>query len=269
VLDIKYKESDRYLTKEGTRPNSVGLVFLSYRGMTTDSKGNPYPLGTPDVRDGQQVVVGTKALTLAGRHGSWRNDLRAYYYFRDQTQPITQPLLLPVSILAQLELDQLVWLSLDDHIRRSYLISKVQAQSPGIDGKVSVRLDVLSLPSGIELGGDQDAPVVWVEFIYGPETIVSNPLREYTVLSVKFWSDKAKTQPAIVTNLPINLRFKKSHLNTSGAVLDYLEYGQTYQGNGVSTVLETAFLFNYRETATQYYNSIISIDPGEGYSILP
>ena len=113
TLDTAYNLSERYLTKENKRPNTVGLCFLSYRGMTLDSKNNPYPLATPDVRDGQQNVVGSQALTLSGRYGAWRNYLQAYYYFRDQTQPITQPLLMPVSVLAGLQLHRSVSLSLE------------------------------------------------------------------------------------------------------------------------------------------------------------
>ncbi|WP_461044293.1 hypothetical protein, partial [Spirosoma harenae] len=55
TLDANYKLSSRYLSKEGKRPNNVGLCLIAYRGMTQDSAGNAYPLATPDVRNGQQL----------------------------------------------------------------------------------------------------------------------------------------------------------------------------------------------------------------------
>ncbi|MCX6216507.1 hypothetical protein [Spirosoma sp.] len=277
TLDPTYSASSRYLSKEGKRPNSVGIRFLSYRGMTTDSKGNSYPLASPDVYDGQQVARSSQALTMGGRAGSWRNYLRAYYYFRDQTQRVTQPLLMPVDVLASLQLHRMIWLTLEDQIRRSYLILKLRADSPNEDGKVTVRLEALTLPSGIEQVADPADPIVWVEFIFGPGTYLSNPIRQYAVLTVKTWVDAAKSAPALVTNLPINIRFQRSHLDTRGGtngndrLVDYLEYVKTYMANGSTTVLETAFLGQYIDPLDRnyrYYNYDFALDPGEGYKIL-
>lgn len=277
VLDPAYKESSRYLSKTGKRPSSIGIRFLSYRGMTTDSKNNPYPLGTPDIFDGMQQAIGKQALSLGGRAGGWRAYLWAYYYFRDQTQKITQPLLLPVDLLSSLQLHRLVSLSLEDQIRRSYLILKLQADSPGADGLCPVRLEALSLPSGIEQAAFTDLPIVWVEFTFGPVTTTSQPIRQHVVLTVTTWVDQAKTNPALVTNLPINIRFKRTHYDThpddagNTQIVDYLEYVQTYLANGASTVLETAFLGNYPDSLDshyRYYTFDMDLDVGEGYKII-
>lgn len=284
VLEPKFKLSDRYLNQDGNRPNGIGLKLLSYRGMSQDSVGNAYPLATPDVRDGRQVIVGTDSLTLGGRNGAWRRYLRAYYYFRDQTQLISQPLLLPVSILSALRLDRTVQLSLEDHIRRSYLISKLQAEAPGIDGKAIVRLEVLSLPSGIEQAGDVDDPLVWVELIqvsagtgsYENRDKGTNGGYAANSLTVKMWADANRSQPAIVTNLPVAVRVKRTYRTIAGTVYGppptpYLEFLNTYLANGATTLVEPKFLIDQyllTNTTADNYAQTASLDPGEGYTIL-
>lgn len=277
TLDPAYKQSSRYLSKEGKRPNAIGIKFLSYRGMTTDSKNNPYPLATPDIYDGQQAIAGQQALKMEGRAGSWRNFLRAYFYFRDQTQKISQPLLLPADVFSGLKLHRLIWLSLEDQIRRSYLIQKIQSDMPGPDGLVPVKLDALTLPSGIEQPQETDEPLVWVEFIFGPVTTSSQPVRQLVVLTVKTWVDAQKSSPALVTGLRVNLRFQRSHYDThpdaagNEQLLDYLEYVEAYPVNGAVTVLETAFVGSYQDPQDihyKYYTHNINLDPGEGYQIL-
>ncbi|GAB4042162.1 hypothetical protein [Spirosoma litoris] len=278
ILDPKYNQSERYLTKEGKRPNSVGIRFLSYRGMSVDSSGRPYPLATPDVRGGAQTVIGSEALTLTGRYGAWRKYLRAYFYFRDQTQRITQKLLMPVATLASLQLHRLVSLSLDDQVRRSYAISKLQAEAPGLDGKVLVKLEVLTLPSGIEINPDVDDPLVWVELTVVRSGLISsggfNPILTKTAsLSVTCWQDQAKTTPALVTNLPVVIRQKKTWTN---ATSPYQETPVTYLANGAQTVLESALLV-YESTpggpavgtaTPTEFTLVVSLDPSDGYLIL-
>jgi hypothetical protein len=273
VLDPNYKPSNRYLTKNGKRPNDIGLKFLYYRGMTTDSAGNPYPLGTPDDRDGRQVVVGS-ALTLDGQNGAWRSYLSEYYYFRDQTQRITQRLRLPVSVLAGLQLHRAVSLSIEDRIRRSYLISKIRAQAPGRDGIVDVQLEVLTLPSGIEKSPITDAPRVWVEFLPGAQVFnTGGGFQGYTELTVKTWQDANRSKPAIVTNLLINIRMKRRHESTvqTPALLDYQEYIVGYYANGSTSVIDPALHTSYPDgtgITTQFTYIVASIDPGDGYNIL-
>ena len=280
VLDKNYKLSDRYLTKEGNRPNGIGIKFLSYRGMTLDSGNHPYPLGTPDIRDGKQVAVGSEALVLPGHNGAWQTYLRAYYYFRDQTQRVTQPLLLPVAILASLQLHRLVSLTLEDQIRRSYLISKIQADGPGPDGKAPVRLEVLTLPAGIELPAEVDVTAVWVELILGP--LVVNDSRRDLVdyathansLTIKCWKDAARTQPATATNLLVTIRVKKTwDTNTTTPPPQlYQETLVSYVANGSTSVVDPVFINYYSEFAGVSYRLIWrqtgTLDPGEGYNIL-
>lgn len=279
TLDAYYKKSSRYLTQEGKRPNSVGLCFLSYRGMTTDSKGNPYPLGTPDVRSGQQQVIGSQGLGLSGRYGAFRQYLRAYYYFRDLTQKVTQPLLLPVGVLSTLRLDGKVQLSLDDQIRRSYLISKLQAEAPGVDGKVYCRLEVLTLPAGLTLSDASDSPVVWVDLVLGDKRAQSLPLVVDAVgtyplflqsVTIRCWSDQARSLPLAVSGLTVNLRQYMKGFNTTPTQ----EYVTSYLVNGISTTIEADFVatqnvYSQGPTRIDEFTRTIQLDPGDGYSIIP
>lgn len=285
ILDAMYKKSDRYLTSEGKRPNNIGLCFLSYRGMTTDSKGNPYPLGTPGILDGQQVMVGSQALTLGGRFGAWRTYLNAYYQFRNQTQRITQPMLMPVAVLASLQLHRSIFLTLEDQIRRSYLISKLQAEMPGIDGKVRVRLEALTLPSGIDQAVDVDAPIVWIQLeqINTAQQPIGNTnvsgYEVYASLTFRAWSNQTKTGAASVSNLVLQLRRiqkGKSVLTDLATQADtsYTESVEYYTMNGTTAIWETKLLVetklvnHVRDITLLDYSLAYSLDPGEGYTII-
>lgn len=275
VLDKLYSLSEHSLDKKGKRKNSFGLKLLTYRGLVTHSAGNIYPYATPGVRDGLQQVVGSQSLTMNGRYGSWRKQLRAYYYFRDNTRKITQPLLLPVSVLASLKLYGLVQLSLEDQILRSYLIAKVQAEEPGHDGLCKVDLEVLSLPPGLELSEDVDRPTPWLEFTLLP--VFTGADIEYGTLSVKAWTTAQKTTPATVNNLAVIVRTKRYHYGNIPAMnlLDYAEYQTTYYVSGTGTlVLDTRYIGTKVEYGpnhsftNQYWAYSPSIDPSEDYQIL-
>ncbi|QIP14757.1 hypothetical protein G8759_20110 [Spirosoma aureum] len=280
TLDPTYKVSQRYLNDQGKRQNDIGLKLLSYRGMTQDSAGHLYPFATNDVRDGRQIITGSQALTISGRYGAWRQFLRAYYYFRDNTQKVSVPLLLPVAVLAQLQLHRAVALCLEDQIRRIYLISKLQADSPGLAGKSMVRLEVLSLPSGIDQAADVDDPIVWVEWVASAETRTGSIGNETTVktYSVKFWADQAKTTPAVVSNLDLTLRRKRyvGYDALTSLFREVYDEGQLhYTANGTTQVLETNYIIMQvrpviSDTGDKP-NSLrqtLQLDPGEGYNLL-
>ncbi len=277
VLDKLYKQSERFPDEKGRRKNNIGLKLLSYRGLVAHSAGNLYPLATPDVRDGLQQIIGTQALNLAGARGAWRTGLRAYYYFRDNTQKISQPLLLPVAVLAQLKLYRSVQLSLEDQIRRSYLISKVQAEDPGPSGLSTVRLDVLSLPPGLDLSAEVDEPAVWVEIVLGERRPQAQPAvtvaGTYPVwlqsITVRCWQNAQKSAPAIVTNLPVTLR----QYMPGRAGTPTQESVTTYLVNGSSTLVENNFLavvnvITEQPLVINIFDRTVQLDPGEGYLIL-
>jgi hypothetical protein len=281
ILDPAYSVSERYLDEQGKRRNSTGLRLLFYRGMSQDSKGSPYPIGTSDVRDGRQVVVGKFSLALGGRFGLWRNFLRSYYQFRDQTRKINQPLLLPVTVLSSLKLYQSVFLSLDDQIRRSYLVSQMEAESPGMDGKAIVRQEVLMIPTGIDQIADYDEPIVWVEWIASTETRTGTIGNETTVktYSVKFWADSAKTTAAVVTSLELAVR-RKRYVGYDALTNQFREvYDESvlhYTANGTTQVLETNYIImqvrpviNDTGDKPNSLRQTLQLDPGEGYSLLP
>jgi hypothetical protein len=287
TVDKTYKASERYLNDQGKRKNDIGLKFLSYRGMTQNSNGSPYPLATADVRDGRQVIAGSQALALVGRFGAWRSYLRQYYYFRTNTQPVNVPLLVPVTVLSRLERHRLVSLSLEDQIMRNYLITKLQSDIPGIDGKAIVRLSALTIPSGIDQPVDVDDPIVWVEWIAGPVQTVNLPqspghgageykyFRSYTV---KFYQDQNKTIPASVSNLPLNVRKKHTTYYNGGTSQERSTYAEsllTYYVSGQDQVLEAQYItilklivLNVSGDVSDGYVSALQLDPGEGYNIL-
>lgn len=293
ILDPAYKASDRYLNQQGERPNDIGLKLLTYRGMTQDSKGAPYPLATNDVRDGRQAITGSQALTLSGRYGAWRQYLRAYYFFRDNTQPISVQLLLPVTVLSSLELFRAVGLTLEDQILRMYLVQKMQAQTPGISGKAIVRLDVLTLPPGIDQAPDIDAKIVWVELLVtevyseGPHIPIPKwegiPIfsQKAATLTLKCWADQARTIPATVQSLPVNIRVKQTfHPDPDNQYQPNPVYTEqiltTTVVTGPSQDVEGAFYtqstrWKYEQllaSLIENYTCVFSLDPGEGYNLL-
>lgn len=277
VLDKLYNQSERFPDEKGTRRNNIGLKLLSYRGMVAHSAGGVYPLASPDVRDALQQVVGSQSLGLAGKYGAWRQYLRAYFHFRDNTQKITQPLLLPASVLASLKLYRPVQLSLDDHIRRSYLINKVQAEDPGPSGLCTVRLEVLTIPAGWELGDFDDAPPVWLELVLGekrpqrlPNAITSGTYPVFLQsVTIRCWKDAAKTQPALVTNLAVTLRVRAPGVGATPTK----EYVTSYAVNGASTLVENNFVpvqnvYTEQPVRIDVIDRYLQIDPGEGYLLI-
>ncbi|WP_119669679.1 hypothetical protein [Fibrisoma montanum] len=288
TVDGAYQASERYLDQEGKRKNNIGLKLISYRGMSVDTKGNAYPLGTPDIRNGKQEPIGKQSTSLGGRSGLWRSGLRDYYHFRDQAQPITQPLLLPVAVLAQLKLHEPVGLTLKDQIRRSYLVTKLSAESPGSEGRVRVRLECLTLPSGLELSAEADLPLVWVSMAVTHKSVTDPPagVPAYhieTTVTLSFWANAQKTQPYITQGLAVTLRQRKDYRYDArlgpfgygsdpraGQQFDYLT---TVVCNGSSMVLPTPFVTEKREYDStkriiDQYKGFVQLDPGDDYNVI-
>lgn len=285
ALDFYYQLSDRYpdKPKKGeTSPqlkNDIGLRLVSYRGMVQSSNGSLYPLGTPDVRDGRQVKISQKGTRLGGNNGLWRSDLSVFYYFRDQTRPVTIPLDLPVALAASLKFYEPIGLRLSGQAMRTYLIDKLQAQSPGSSGIMECKLFALTLPDGLDQPLPVDAPIIWLELIISNETFQPG-LYGYRSLTVKCWADAARSQVAIVSNLAINIRNKWRHEKPSNVaigpiVLDYNEFVTTYYATGTTAVLESNLLTNYvirdsnGESLNEYKYNTLSLDPGDDYLIIP
>ncbi|GAB2571676.1 hypothetical protein [Spirosoma areae] len=291
ILDLAYKDTDRY--PESPKPGETqvtlkyqtALRIISYRGMVQSSNGSLYPLGTPDVNDGRQVQVGTKAAMLGGRRGEFRRVLRAFYYFRDQTRSVTVPLDLPVGIAAGLKLHEPIALKLDGQARRTYLIDKLQAESPGPSGIMPCKLFALSLPDGLDQAADNDEPVVWIEL--KRVTTAQQPIGNqnvsgyevYSTLTLLAWTDAQRSAPATVAGLLLSLRKKqqgKSTLVNLATVADttYVESVDYYTLPSASVVLEpnllveTRLINHVRDITLLDYKLGISLDPGEGYNIL-
>ncbi|QJD79566.1 hypothetical protein [Spirosoma rhododendri] len=276
LLDPAYSASDRYLDQTGKRRNNVGLRLLSYEGMQQDSTGAYYPFASTEVCE------------LAGRNGIWLKGLRQYYYFRDQTQRITQKMLLPAPVLSTMQLHRSYSLSLNDRIRRAYLITKLQAEAPGPEGKLTARLECQTIPSGIDQAADVDEAFVYLELVNetqkqlaGPTSSVINAnFYDQTKLTVKVWADRNKTRAAIVGKLPVKLRFLKSWpvkknitQLEAGQVrtVNYLETVTTYDIVGSQMVIEPAlktYLFLTGENVWEEFQLVVQLDPGEGYGIL-
>lgn len=272
VLDKLYVRSECYPDENGKRKNNIGLKLLSYRGMVSYADG-VYPLATPGVKDNLQQVVGSQALTLAGKYGAFQQYLRAYYYFRDNTEKITQGLLLPVALNASLKKFRSVQLALEDGIRRSYLISKIQSQDVGASGLVGVKLEVLSLPPGLDLAESADQPTVWLELVAAPDYRSYSGNNVFGVISVKAWTDASRSKPAELISLGVNIRTRRTyydHVDQSSS--SPAEWITTYYATGTGTViLDNHYKGGEDDPAYAgrgHLNFVPSLDPGEGYNIL-
>ena len=194
---------------------------------------------------------------------------------------MTQPLLMPVDVLASLPKDRLVSLTLEGQVMRSYLISKIQAQQPGPDGLAPVRLDVLTIPTGLEL-----APVNDPDFVYLSMTIestknelVSGAIRGFEIkskLTLFAWKDAAKTQPATaVSGLSVSLRRRQKNDPSISQLTSttYKESLVTYLMSGASQVIEYALqtqvrlVDNSQAGSVEDYAVELSLAPGDDYLI--
>jgi hypothetical protein len=263
----------------------------------TSREGYAYPLGSPDVRDARQNVVGYQTTALEGRFGLWRTALEPYYQFRDSTRRVTTRLLMPIAEFARLKLDEPVRIALDDEARVRLLPEKVQAEAPGPSGLVAVRLTALTLPHSISSGTYDDPVVVWVELIVtpGPEQTVG---REETVdgytatfveistkaeLRVRVWADENRTRPGQVmqpgkgpfAGLTVNVRrtLKTRRRHTQPTIVDT---------DGVQQwmIFTPDYLFAPGEVVSWYrwdaslqlpqedYEVSYSLELGDGYNLL-
>ncbi|RYC69741.1 hypothetical protein [Spirosoma sordidisoli] len=285
MLDPYYKPSDRYPNEPGLGQtglqlkNAIALRLVSYRGLVPGSNSLTYPLGTTDVRSGAQVVIGTSATRLRGRYGRYRQLLRHLFYFRDQTRLVTVPMNFPVGVLTGVKLHEPIALKLTSQARRSFLIDKLQAESPGPDGIMPCTLTCLTIPDGLDLEPLVDEEPVWVELIKGPARPVNVAVsgrvvsRILVTLTIKVWTTSTRTVPAVVTNLPVTLRLKSYQVygGSQTGQTQYHEYPITYLVNGSSTVVEADFIQTESDTSSLANNLLtqsMQIDPGDDYLIL-
>ena len=140
-----------------------------------------------------------------------------------------------------------------------------------------MRLDVLTLPSGIEQAMQVDEPIVWVDMVLGDRRAQTLPIAitggTYPVflqnVTLRVWKDAQRTQAATVTNLPVVVRQRMAGFNTTPAQ----EYVTTYYVNGSSTLVEPNFVavqnvYTEQPARIDVFDRSIQLDPGEGYSIL-
>ena len=296
ILDELYKDSDRYAetnTIDGglKRRNDASLCLLSYRGMQPDSAGGLYPLATTGNRNGRQAEIlnqsgqPAEGTALAGRAGVFRNSLRPFYYFRDQTRPVVTSLLMPATVLTNLKLDETMSIALDGEVRRSYLPNKMQCDSPGTSGFVRVRLTMLTLPDGIDQLANMDEPLVWVEMIavnrrVPGTTSAANPQagRVLTTLTIKCWADAQRASPFIAVGLPVDVRTRRSDLyGTTGikgstyVPTPYQETTKRYYVSGSTAIIETDAVVGQSYNTAGELSELrftYALDPGDDYLIL-
>lgn len=282
VIDPYYAKSDRALQLNpgetvAVRKYNVGLKLLSYRGMTQDSGGHSYPLGTPDVRDGMQNVIGTEGCALTGAGGLWTTCLRSYYYFRDNTRKVTANAQLPAAQVSSLKLDETIQFSLDGQARVSFLPTKLSAETAGVSGKLMTKLELLTLPVGLGQAPAVADPLVWIELVQ-TTTDANTPLPngggtrlgKATKLEVNVWADRAKTRHAVAQNLTVNIRRKTTAVNVN-KITTYSEPVVIYPVSGSYALLEAALL-SYTDLSAGFTANSLTIvcqlDPGAGYNIL-
>lgn len=247
IADDTYTASDRQPDKNLSWKNGFGFRLLSYRGMQPDAGGNLYPLASSGTHNAlmQPVAPTAVGLDLTGNGGAWQQGLRQYYYFRDQTQLLTAGLLWPAASLSRFRLDRPVSVSIDGH-RRTYLAERVQAQTPGPDGKLLTRLELYTLPPSLGESPEIQAETVWVELILTALSTVPSVGnlqlggKTYQKVEVKLWRNKQKT---LSSNARIELdliRIQQSLANGKPLTIDHSQTLR-YSVQGPGQVLEARY----------------------------
>ncbi|WP_234733221.1 hypothetical protein [Tellurirhabdus bombi] len=262
LVDPIYRESARYLDEQGNRRNKVGLRLVTYQGFQADTKNQPYPFATSDFSQ------------LEGYYGVWRRFLRPYYFFRDNTQKVTQSLRLPVSRLADLDNNSRLGLRLEDDILAGYLPGKLQFEAGAAD-QLLVRLEVQTLPSDLESQGGYNKPYegeIWVRLdvltknmesgVSGNETYT----RQKADLALTFWADREATRPLEASALPVNIEFttREALTGTTVSVVQVTATGHEFMAFTDYTIYQYSV-----ETATGQVRDDYSVEfnvvPGDGY----
>ncbi|CCH01630.1 hypothetical protein FAES_3623 [Fibrella aestuarina BUZ 2] len=284
VLDVAYNASERYLDANGRQKNPMSLVLLTYWGMQPDSGGRLYPFGSPGVRNARWESLGRAGVGLTGPGGQWQDTLRLYYYFRDQTRPLTVRLRLPVPLFGQLRLHQPARLNLDRLGMARYLIEKIQAEDTGEDGYCLARLQLLTIPPALELAPFVQPAVVWVQLTsttdVAPvvETIGERRSTRWGgTLSLRVWGDKARTQPLAGTPVSVQVRVRSWSFITlpnagGGQLLSYNEYPMTLTSSGDRAVIYTGLVRTINESTTNGADNQTTVweyalDPGDDYNL--
>ncbi|OIN57621.1 hypothetical protein [Arsenicibacter rosenii] len=249
ILDPAYKQSDRYI-EDNNIQNAVGLRLLSYRGLVDDSQGGRYPLGTSDVRNGRQEVIGQVAPRMSGTYGGWNTGLKLYYDFLDKNRKVTVDLLIPAQRLSGLQLHEPLMCSFNGQ-NVSLLPGQVRAEAPGSSGKLTTELEAYTVPDGADIPRITPDPLVYVELIQTvleSRTGVIGIVHEIRSLTVKVWKDAARSQPVSAGQLPLSVnifmsrtkRFYTTDRNTAKSYPDRLEQQiKTYTITGAVQQLES------------------------------
>ncbi|NID13792.1 hypothetical protein [Fibrivirga algicola] len=206
VTEPLLEKSDRYLSAEGTRKNSIGLLVLSYVPLSRDSSGRFYPSATPFPVDGESV-------TLGGKRGGWLSGLRSVFSFRAKTKGLTQQLLLPVAQAASLLPGSRLHLRDPQGNEATGLLDLIQAELPAQRGLVKCRLVSRLLPPIGENPAPAIPPIVYVELSQveriPPNEVIMYPTTQYPAgiscslsrrlltLTVRAWADAGRTIPAV------------------------------------------------------------------------
>lgn len=289
MLDFYYKDTDRYPAQPAAGQtdlqlkNDIGLRIVSYRGLVESSNGSLYPLGTTDVRNGKQQIISQKAARLGGRSGLWNSGLRQFFYFRDQTRPVTVPLDLPVALAASLRFHEPISLKLDGPALRTYLIDRLQAESPGPSGKMQAKLFAFSLPDGLELSQLASLPLVYVEMIVVATLVSDPPAPAFPTrhienkITLRCWADPAKTTPVVPSGLSVTIRLRKVYETGYPALYvptsAFVDELRSYTLNAVETVVETSLVsMRYSinsddKRINDWHTGTLLLDPGDDYLI--
>lgn len=295
TLDKAYATSDRYVNTDGSLRNGFSLRVISYLGNVASSNGAVYPLGSAGDKNGQQVSVINQSASLLGQKGLWQTILKYFYYFRDQTREVSLRLNLPTGLAASLTLHQPIALSLTGQARRSYLIEKLQSESPGPGGLMVSRLYALSIPDGLDMPIEpvQSHFYVKMSSVQGNPISVSLPMPltfRLTTYSISYWLDQAMTRPAGLVDRTINLRRIRKGIPGAGnaairvdfheeSVIAYPAVGNGGALDPVAAGCAAQSLFSdiisyYLPSITQRtpqidaYTLTLQLDPGDGYTIL-
>ncbi|MBO0946963.1 hypothetical protein [Fibrella forsythiae] len=295
VTDSLYANSERYLNADGSRKNTLGLLILSYQGVTgRDSLGRFYPLAT--------AFPPGESVTLAGRAGGWLSGLRNVFLFRSLARTVIQALLLPVAQASGLLAGQRLHLRTLNGEEYTGLLDTIQTELPAHAGQVRSRLTVRLLPPTGTPPAPAVRPLVYVELeqitrdrleakvpyptAQYPKGLTADTYHRWATLTVRVWADSGRSAPATLSDeLVLTLRVRETNDPAAQGTITLaaanpessMSVPVTQAVQVIDANFEQAFsLVIYVGTATGTTSSAtvwnrkrtIQLDPGEGYILL-